>query len=268
MRANPLLENLRSDRTSLGLYVNSPDMVELCGFLGFEWFMIDQMWTSNDWQKTEELVRAGEAAGITPVVRVQSNPWLGYDHRVAVDVSRACGIGAQFVLVSHSGKKEIEECVEASKGWHKRIMTIHPYRDFGEWDTVLEQQLGETYVIPQPETRDALDSLEEVIANPGVRLVFVAMTDASRVLTGSHTPDFHHPALWEYVDRAVAAGKEHGVTVGANTSYAYSLEEIATRTRLLHEHGVRMIMLQGAPFLFQIAMTEFLRELRPALEGA
>jgi 2-keto-3-deoxy-L-rhamnonate aldolase RhmA len=265
MRTNPLLEKLRDGETSLGLYVNSPDMVELCGFLGFDWFMIDQMWTSNDWQKTEELVRAGEASGITPVVRVQSYPWLGHDRRVSVDVARALGIGAQFVLVSHSGKEEIEECLEAARSWHTRIMTIHPYRDFSEWDTVLEQQKGQTYVIPQPETRPALDSLEEVIANPEVRLVFIAMTDASRVLTGSHTPDFYHPALWDYVDRAVALGKEHGVVVGANTSYAYSLDEIAKRARLLHEHGVRVIMLQGAPFLFQIAMTEFLRQLQPSL---
>jgi len=266
VKANPLLENLRGGKTSLGLYINSADMVELCGFLGFDWFMIDQMWTSNDWQKTEELLRAGEAAGITPVVRIQSNPWLGYDHRLAVDASRAFGIGAQFVLVSHSGKEEIDECVEASQGWHKRIMTIHPYRDFGEWDAVLAEQRGESFVIPQPETRGALDSLEEVIRSPGIRLVLIAMTDASRILTGSHTPDFYHPALWEYVDRAVSLGSEHGVWIGANTSYAYSLEEVAKRARLLHERGVKMIMLQGAPFLFQITMTQFLGELRPTLD--
>ena len=266
MAKSPLAEKLGEQETALGLYINSPDMVELCGFLGFDWFMIDQMWTSNDWGKTEELIRAGEAAGITPVVRVQSEPWLGYDHRVAVDVARALGVGAQFVLVSHSGRKEIEECLEASKGWHKRIMTIHPYRDFGEWDSVLEKQLGETYVIPQPETQDALDTLAEVMEHPSVRLVFIAMTDASRVLTGSHTPDFYNPALWEYVDRIVALGRERGITVGANTSYAYGLEEIAKRTARLHEHGVRMIMLQGAPFLFQIAMVEFLRGLRPMLD--
>jgi predicted ATPase len=35
------------------------------------------------------------------------------------------------------------------------------------------------------------------------------------------------------------------------------------RIRKLHEHGVQMIMAQGAPFLFQIAMNEFLGDLRP-----
>ena len=53
--------------------------------------------------------------------------------------------------------------------------------------------------------------------------------------------------------------------IGANTSYAYSLEEIKNRVRRLRKHGVDMIMVQGAPFLFQVAMTEFLEDLRPAL---
>lgn len=263
MPSNPLLEKLTDGRSALGLYVNSPDMVELCGHLGFDWFMIDQMWTSNDWSKTEELMRAGEAAGITPVVRVQSNPWLGYDHRIAIDVSRALGIGAQFVLVSHSGRQEIEECVEVSKDWHRKAMTIHPYGDFADWIPVREQHESGTFIVPQPESRGAFDELEQIIRNPGIKLVFLAMTDASRILTGSHTPDFYHPALWEYLDRAVQLGKEHGVTIGANTSYAYRLDELQDRIRRLHVHGVKMIMVQGAPFLFQVAMTEFLRDLRP-----
>lgn len=242
-------------------------MVDLCGYLGFDWFMIDQMFTANDWGRTEDLIRAGEAAGMTPVVRVQSNPWLGYDHRIAVDVSRAFGIGAQFVLVSHSGKAEIDECVEVAKDWHRKVLIIHPYSDFADWAPVHEQQVRESFVIPQPESRGALDDLDAIIADPGIRIVFIAMTDASRVLTGSHTPDWDHPVLWAYVDRAVVLGAEHGVVVGANTSYAYSLAELKSRVRRLHEHGVRMIMVQGANFLFQVAMTEFLEDLRPMLDG-
>jgi lactam utilization protein B len=92
------------------------------------------------------------------------------------------------------------------------------------------------------------------------------MTDASRVLTGSHRPDWYNPKLWDYVDRAVELGKEHGVVVGANTSYAYDLDELGRRVEILAEHGVRMIMAQGAPFIFQLAATKFLADLKPILE--
>lgn len=266
MRTNRLLDNFREGRTSLGVWVNSPDMAELCAFLGLDWVMIDQMFTSHGWREVEELVRAAEASGITPVVRVQSNPWLGYDHRVAVDVTRLLGIGAQFILVSNSGRREIEECAEVAKDWHRKALTIHPYRDFEDWVRVRDEHERETFIIPQPETRGGLDDLPACIAMPDIKAVFVAMTDASRVLTGEHQPDWNHPALWGYVDQAVALGKEHGVVVGANTSYAYTMEEMKNRVKRLHEHGVKMIMVQGANFLFQVAMTEFLRDVRPALE--
>jgi 2-keto-3-deoxy-L-rhamnonate aldolase RhmA len=52
-------------------------MVELAAFLGLDWFMIDMMFTVLDFGRTQLLIRTGEAAEITPVVRVQSNPWLG-----------------------------------------------------------------------------------------------------------------------------------------------------------------------------------------------
>ena len=34
---------------------------------------------------------------------------------------------------------------------------------------------------------------------------------------------------------------------------------------MLHDHGVQMIMAQGANFLFQVAMTAFLKEVRPLI---
>jgi 2-keto-3-deoxy-L-rhamnonate aldolase RhmA len=170
-------------------------------------------------------------------------------------------------MISSSGPKEIDECVVAARDWHRKALTIHPYRDFDDWEPRLESHKESTFVIPQPETKESLDALEEMIRNPEISIVFIAMTDASRILTGSHRPDFYNERLWEYVDRAVALGKEHGVTVGANTSYAYTMDEMRRRVEKLSEHGVRMIMTQGAPFLFQIAATQFLKDLSPVLQA-
>lgn len=266
MRQNLLLDRTQAGKTSIGVYANSADMIELCAYVGFHWVMIDQMFTSNDWTKTEELIRASEASGITPVVRIQSNPWLGYDHRIAIDVSRANGIGAQFMMVSHSNKQEIDECLLAGKDWHRKALNIHPYRNIDEWDTGLERPGLRTYIIPQPETKDALDSLEEVIKDPEVKIVFIAMTDASRVITSSHRPDFYNARLWEYVDWAVELGRRHDVQIGANTSYAYGMDEMRRRVEVLTEHGVRIILAQGAPFIFQLAATKFLEDLKPVLD--
>lgn len=266
MFRNLMLEKLKSGGTALGLYINSPDMVELCAHLGFDYFIIDQMFSSNDWGKTEELIRTGEAAGITPMVRIQSNPWQGYDHRLAVDVTRALGVGAQFVTVSVSNKREVEECMEAGTDWHRKVMIIHWYKDYDEWVPKHSEQSKETFVMPLLESEGALAEMDDIIQMPAMKILRVAMTDSSRVLTGGHKPDWYHPALWQRLDAAVALGKQHGVVIGANTSYAYSLEELQSRITRLHEHGVRMILVQGANFLFQVAMNEFLRPLRPILK--
>jgi 4-hydroxy-2-oxoheptanedioate aldolase len=261
---NRLLEDLEAGRTSLGLWVNSVDMVDLCGYVGFSWVMIDQMFSSHDWHQTSALITAAEAAEITPVVRIQSNPWLGYDHRIAADVARAIGVGAQFMLVSNSGKQEIDECVVAARDWHRKGLVIHRGREHGDDDQATAPR-RRAFVIPQPETLGALDSLEAVIADPEISIVFIAMSDASRILSGEEKPDFYNARLWEYVDRAVELGRQHGVTIGANTSYAYTLDEMRKRVVMLHERGIRMIMMQGVNFIFQIVAEQLLGELRPLL---
>lgn len=265
MLKNPLWEKVNEKKTALGLSVNDPETAELCAFLGFDWFMIDQMFTGLDWSRTQELIRAGEAAGITPVVRVQSNPWFGYDHRIVVDISRLQGIGAQFILISHSCKKEIEEAMEVSKDWHRKSAWIHPFKSM-EWEKKTDEMVEGTFIIPQAESKGALEDLEETFSIPGLRIFFIAMTDASKVTTGEKRPNWFHPKLWEYVDKAVALGEKKGILIGANTSYAYTMKEMRERVKRLHEAGVKMIMIQGAPFLFQVAITEFLEGVKEDLK--
>jgi 4-hydroxy-2-oxoheptanedioate aldolase len=265
MGSTPLRDDFEAGRTSLGVWVQSPEMVELCGHVGFRWVMLDQMFSANDWGRLENLIRAADAAEVTPVVRVQSNPWLGYDHRVSVDVARAVGVGAEFVLVSHSNLVELDECVAAAGDWHRRALNLHPYAAPG---TLMPRMVGRTdptWLIPQPETGPTLEALPEVMARPGVHAVFIGMSDAARALAGDAAPDFYDPRLWEYVDRAVELGRRHGVIVGANTSYGYTLDDLRRRVEMLHEHGVRMIMIQGASFLFQVAANQLLGELAPLL---
>lgn len=262
MWRDALGEKLAKGQTALGIWIHDPWTVELAAHLGFDWFMIDQMFTSIDWPRTEELIRTGEAAGITPVVRVQSNPWIGYDPRIAVDVTRAAGIGAYHIFVSNSCKKEIEDCLLAAGDWHRKALHIHPFSSSKEWDRGVGEIERDTYIIPQPESSGALDEIEETLALPGVRMMFIAMSDASRKLLGTAEPDWYHPRIWELVDRLVAQAKAKGAVIGANTSYGYSMAEMANRVVKLKEHGVKMIMVQGAHFLFQVAVGEFLKEVK------
>ncbi len=263
--SDPLYEKIDAGQPALGVYANDVYTIDLLAKVGFDWIMIDQMFMPHDWSKTDELIRACQAAGITPVVRAQSNPWLGYDHRIAVDVTRLLGIGAQYVLISNSGKQEIEESLEVAKDWHRKALYIHPFNSFEEWQQGIDSMQKRTWIIPQPESEGGLGELEETLALPNLSAFFIAMTDASRVITKSARPDWYHEKLWDYVDTAVRLGKQSGVAIGANTSYAYDMPEMVSRVKRLVDHGVKMILCQGAPFLLQLAATAFLRDVRDAI---
>jgi 4-hydroxy-2-oxoheptanedioate aldolase len=267
MAKDALGDRLASGGVALGAYSNDPEMIELMAYMGFDWVQLDQMFTGNDWSRMENLIRTSEAAGITPVPRLQSNPWVtGFDPRVAVDFTRAAGIGAKYILVSNSGKREIEQCAKVTHDWHRKVLTIHPFDSFDEWEPKINEVAQHTFVIPQPESENGLAELDETLDIPEVRMLFFAMTDASRTLTKSDKPNFYVQSLWDLVDHAVEKGKEKGVVIGANTSYAYSMEELHKRVIRLKEHGVRMIMIQGATFLFQLAVGGFLKDLRAELD--
>ena len=72
---------------------------------------------------------------------------------------------------------------------------------------------------------------------PGLKMFFFAMTDLSKVLANSKKPDWDSPQLWRFVDHAVKKGKEKGIVVGANTSYAYP--NTHRNTRHAYAHGYR-----------------------------
>ena len=114
MLKNPFREKIDAGKPALGVWTQDADSIELCAHLGLDWLMIDMMFTGLDFGKIRSLIATAEAAGITPIIRAQSNPWLGYDHRIGVDVTRLQGLGASHILVSYSSKKEIEECLAAT----------------------------------------------------------------------------------------------------------------------------------------------------------
>jgi 4-hydroxy-2-oxoheptanedioate aldolase len=119
-----------------------------------------------------------------------------------------------------------------------------------------------TYIIPHIESQGAIDDFDKILELPDLKMFFFAMTDLSKVLTGSKKPDFNNPELWRLVEKAVRRCRDRGILVGANTSYAYTMKEMAARIKRLHDTGVRFVLVQGAPFLFQVAMMEFLPGVR------
>jgi 4-hydroxy-2-oxoheptanedioate aldolase len=260
---DPLGEKIASSRgIALGAWTSDPDMIELLAYMGFDWVMLDLMFTGIDWGRVELLIRTAEAAGITPAVRLQAFPWLGHDPRLPRDLSRVSGIGAKYVRMSISSLEELKECASVARDWHKKPMHLYKFKA-AEHEQPSAPHLDErTCLWPLAETAEMVDAYREIIATPEVRIFGFGMGDASMALAKTDRPDFYHPLLWQRIDEAVACADLHGKVIGANTSYAPDLKEMHKRASLIAAHGVRVIMLQGTAFLFQISIAPFLRDLR------
>lgn len=260
---DPLGEAVEQGETAIGMYATSDEIIEVAAHVGMDFVVLDQMLTGLDWSALQGLLRTSKAAGITPVVRIQSTPWLGYDRRVPTDVSRAVGVGAPYIKVSNAGLRDVEECLKVAHGFKYNLMSRFPNDPYGRADSMLEN----VEIIPQPETEDSLDAFADTIALEDVRIHDIALGDASVELTGDRDPDWEDERIWEFIDEAVALGEKHDTVVGANPPFLFkdtsefTLEEMADRVVRLQEHGIRVITLDPGSWLFQMAMRNHLADI-------
>src|SRR5262249_53218799 len=65
---------IRAGKPLIGSYVTlpSPDIVELFGRAGMDYVVIDQQHASPDWDTLRHMVRAADAAGVAPIVRMHT----------------------------------------------------------------------------------------------------------------------------------------------------------------------------------------------------
>lgn len=85
-----LPEMLRSGRRLRGIFngIPSPAIVEMCGYAGFDFIVIDNEHGCADLQTTEHMLRAARASGIVPIVRCLEQ-----------DVARTLDMGASGVQI-------------------------------------------------------------------------------------------------------------------------------------------------------------------------
>lgn len=110
MRQNTLRGRYRAGRPAFGVTVAfpSPGIVELLGYLGFDWVFLDAEHGNLTDDACEQMIRAAEVTGITPLV------WLPQadDHVI----QRYLDLGALGIVVPHlSSRAAAEAAVAAAK---------------------------------------------------------------------------------------------------------------------------------------------------------
>lgn len=267
-----LVDKMKSGEPVLGMLnmSYSAELVEILGYVGFDFIYADQMFTSIGWTELANMVRAAGASDMAVFARVENDPWhSGDDPGIASRVARALAVGTDGVKVNVYSKNEARWAVDAGTGWHARPYiarfvteggsTPQQFRDFEA------RKAAGTLIIPSVESKLGIEQTDEILEIPGLRAFGIALTDTAIAL--GHPMDYDHPDVWNFVDRVATKAKQRGIYLTAGTGFAdKTWDGIAARVRRLHDHGIDMIFLQTPEYIFQLATMQLLAKVRDALE--
>lgn len=207
-----LKATLQEGRAVFGTWLNSPSpsQAEIIGYAGFDFVMLDTEHASYDIAGTENLIRAAHAANLPALVRVAGND--------SSAIGRVLDYGAQGVMVPHtSNATNARHAVLAAHyqpvGERGAAPTVRAAR-YGHvpWSKHLARSADDTLVIVQIEGREGMANLPEIMAVPGVDVLFIGPFDLSEALGVSGQLD--HPRLLEAVADITRQARTHGLAVG------------------------------------------------------
>jgi 4-hydroxy-2-oxoheptanedioate aldolase len=241
MRHNAVKEKVLRGEPSIGAAIPfpSPELVEFCGLMGFEWISIDAEHGPIGWPKCQAMARACDAQGLSSIVRV---PKL--DHSL---IAKYLETGVQGVAVPHVNTAEQAEAVVKSaryapEGWRgcdagssrsSAYNLIEPPRDY------FARANQEILVAVWVEEVEGMKNLDEILLVPGIDAVHFGLGDLalSMGLPGrSDHPDVQ-AALAEGRKKVLDAGK---VLIGEPTNVASARQMLADGVLLISTQVTKM----------------------------
>lgn len=195
-------------REVYGLFVGvpSPTMVEMIAAAGFDFAILDTEHTLVDPQTLHHMIRAAEAFGIAPLVRVPE--------RDPGAIQRVLDAGAHGVVVPHvRGPRDVRDAVRAARYAPEGMRSLAGGRIAGYGRVDLREHVvranERTLVVPMIEDAEAVADIDAIVAEPGVDLVLEGAADLSQSL--GVTWQTRHPDVVAAVREVAAACRRAGV---------------------------------------------------------
>jgi len=212
MKENKMKQKLEEGKVLYGPFVKftDPAAIEIAAYSGFDFVIIDLEHGPHSSQSAQNLVRAAELGGITPVIRVLENS--------PTHILRALDIGAQGIEVPHiSSRKEAEKAARAARFAPQgerglcRFVRAANYSSVPS-DEYIPRANKETVVIIHVEGLQGIKNLREILKVPGIDVIFLGPYDLSQ--SCGFPGRVNHPLVVEKMEEAVGIAKEAGVKIG------------------------------------------------------
>jgi 4-hydroxy-2-oxoheptanedioate aldolase len=252
MLENRTKARLAAGEAAFGCFVRTPEpsLIEYVAMLGWDFLVFDAEHGTLQPSEVEDLCRAAEPRGTTPIVRVTTND--------PPTILRFLDTGVHGVHVPWvNSAAEVERAVQSVKYTPRGIRGLAGSRA-SEWG--INEPIGEyvkranreTLVVIHIETQDAVDAIDDYLAVDGVDVLFIGPTDLSQSL--GHPGDLKHPDVLRAMDRVADAVVGSGRTLGL---YAGTVD----MTKEWLDRGARYFTTSLEPFL-RDGMRAHLRDVR------
>ena len=209
---NKLKTKLINNQPVIGAWsiISSPIVVEILAMSGFDFLILDMEHGVYDQTVLDSCIRACEAAGCAPIVRVPGiNPSA---------TQWALDLGAHGVVVPQVGNADSALiAVSMTKFAPTGTRGYNPFTRFANYAAPSNNQAGKlrndfglTGVIV--ENQMALNELDDILAIKDLDMVYIGVYDLSIAL--GYEGNTKHPEILQIVEKSIARIRASGKTAG------------------------------------------------------
>lgn len=207
-----LKQALDNHQVGYGLFVGlkDPAIVEIVGYAGYDFVIIDLEHSALDLSTMEHMIRAANLVGITAIVRVPQDDYA--------TILRVLEAGAEGVMFPHLVTREQgEKIVQMAKYYPLGGRGLDPTTRVAKYGHVsmlehMEEQNKRVQLIGMIEDKEALDQLDDILSVKGLDLLFIGTSDLSASL--GLPGQVKHPEVQEAIRIILDKAAEQGVPVG------------------------------------------------------
>jgi 4-hydroxy-2-oxoheptanedioate aldolase len=244
---NKMKQRLARGEPALGcsMMFAAPQVVEMLGYAGFDWVLLDCEHGSLSLGDLELMCMAADAAGITPIARPRTNS--------AADIQSVLDRGAHGVQVPHincaDDARRAVAAVKFGKAGRGLAAGTRPDRwGLGaKMPDFVAKANAQSLVCVQLEHEDAIRHADEILAVEGIDVFFIGPSDLSQSMGYPGNPKAKPvaDAIVATLNKITAAGHCPGMPATAET-----LAEVkASGCRYIYTHLPKVLGSGAAHFL-------------------
>ena len=247
-------EKLNTQAVGIFSKTSDPAFIEVMGYAGLDYVIIDLEHGPNTIQTAQNLIRAAQVSEIFPIVRVKE----GCESVMceALDIG-AGGIQIPQITTKSDAEKIIER-VKFHPDGQRGVCRFVRAADYSAKDRFeYFKDANKSVIIMQIEGKEGIENIDDILNVKGIDVIFVGPYDLSQSL--GLTGQVDHPAVEEKMLEIVKKCDEKGVTVGTFADTPANAEK-------WRSNGVKYISYSVDVGIFYNAVRELAENLKMPLK--